>query len=194
MRGKFIRYFIKMRLFVGIKLPDNLKEEIRKIEASLRKKVREVKVVSPENLHITLKFLGEVGEKDVGNIDEKLNEVKKKFSSFDVSIGKIGSFPDDKKIRVLWIGVESHGKLKKLNSEIEKQLVTIGYKEENRFTEHITIARFKSTPDLGFIEKLKEKYNMVISSFKVENFSLINSKLTKSGPIYEDLETYKLGG
>jgi len=171
-----------------------LKNEIEKIDKELKKKVREAKVVKVENLHITLKFLGEVEEERIKEIDEKLNEISKRFVPFSVFIKNIGSFPEEKKIRVLWVGVESEGNLKKLNLEIEKELSNIGFKEENRFKEHITISRFKSTPDLKFIEYLKEKYNKTLGSFDVSGFSLIKSNLTSQGPIYNDLKEYKFGG
>lgn len=183
-----------MRLFIGIVLPENIKKKIEGIEKELKKKVKEAKVVKMENLHITLKFLGEVREEKIGKIDEKLKEVSEYFAPFNVSVGKVGNFPEGKKMRVLWVGVESNGALKKINFKIEKALSTIGFKEENRFKEHITIARFKSTPDMKFIEHLKEKYSSFLGEFRIESFSLIKSNLTPEGPIYKNLKEYKLGG
>lgn len=183
-----------MRLFIGIRIPENLKEKIEEVEKELRKKVKEARVVKKENLHMTLKFLGEVKEEKIEGIDKKLKEVAKKFSGFEVSAGKIGNFPEGKKMRVLWVGVESDGNLKKLNSEIEKELVEVGFPEEKRFKEHITIARFKSTPDLKFVERLKERYNYNLGQFEVKSFFLIKSNLTSEGPIYTDLKEYKFGG
>jgi len=183
-----------MRLFVGIELPENIKKEIEEIEKELKKKVKEAKVVKRENLHITLKFLGEVKEEKIVAIDEKLKEVSESFIPFNVWVGKIGNFPEGKKMRVLWVGVESNGILNKINFKIEKVLSTIGFKEENRFKEHITIARFKSTPDMKFIDHLKEKYSSFFGEFRIKNFFLIKSNLTPEGPIYKNLKEYKLGG
>jgi len=183
-----------MRLFVGIELPENIKKEIEEIGKELKKKVKEAKVVRKGNLHITLKFLGEVKEEKISEIDKKLKEVSEYFAPFSVSVGKIGNFPEGKRMRVLWVGVESNGILNKINFKIEKVLSTIGFKEENRFKEHITIARFKSTPDMKFIENLKEKYSSFLGEFRIESFSLIKSNLTPEGPIYKNLKEYKLGG
>ncbi len=183
-----------MRLFVGIELPEDIKKTIEGIEKELKKKVKEARVVKKENLHITLKFLGEVIEKKIAEIDEKLREVSESFTPFNVCVGKIGNFPEGKRMRVLWVGVESNGVLNKINFKIEKVLSTIGFKEENRFKEHITIARFKSTPDMKFIEHLKEKYSSFLGEFRIKSFFLIKSNLTPEGPIYKNLKEYKLGG
>ncbi|HOK55918.1 MAG TPA: RNA 2',3'-cyclic phosphodiesterase [bacterium] len=181
-----------MRTFIGIDLPDDIKENLKEVVDRL-KKIREAKPVKIENLHITLKFLGEVEEKDIEEIKKKLEICANKFKSFGVEIKGIGVFPSEKRIRVLWIGAEDEGYLKKLNNEIEEEMSELGFEKEKEFVSHITVARFKSVPNLNFIREISEKYNnFLFGKFRVESFNLYESKLLPEGPIYKVVAKFQL--
>jgi len=182
-----------MRTFIGIDLPDDIKENLKEVVDRL-KKIREAKPVKIENLHITLKFLGEVEEKDIENIKEKLKNCAENFEIFDVEIKGIGVFPSEKRVRVLWIGAEDEGYLKKLNNKIEEALTKFGFEKEKDFVGHITVARFKSVPNLNFIKEISEKYKeFLFGKFKVDRFNLYESKLTPEGPIYKVIAKFQFG-
>ncbi|MCS7180662.1 MAG: RNA 2',3'-cyclic phosphodiesterase [bacterium] len=181
-----------MRVFIGIDLPVDIKENLKEIIDKL-KKIKEAKPVKIENLHITLKFLGEVEEKNIDKIKGKLEICAKEFESFDVEIKGIGVFPSEKKIRVMWVGTEDWGYLKKLNSKIEEAMSDFGFEKEKEFVSHVTIARFKSVPNLNFIKEIFEKYNeFLFGKFKVDFFHLYESKLMLEGPIYNIIAKFKL--
>ncbi|MCM8807083.1 MAG: RNA 2',3'-cyclic phosphodiesterase [Candidatus Omnitrophica bacterium] len=180
-----------MRIFIGIEIPENLRENLKEIIEKI-KKIRESKPVKIENLHITLKFLGEIEEKKISLIKEKLKICSSNFKSFNVEIKGLGSFPSEKNLRVLWIGVEDDGLLKKLKNKIEEELKEFGFEEEKEFISHITIARFKSVPNLNFIREIKEKYkDFSFGKFLVKDFHLYESKLTPEGPIYKKIEKFE---
>ena len=180
-----------MRTFIGIDLPEEIKDNLKELIEKL-KKIRESKLVKKENLHITLKFLGEVEEEKITLINRKLQNCTKEFENFNVKIKGIGVFPSEKRVKVLWVGVEDEENLKKLNEKIEDELKNFGFEKEKEFVAHITIARFKSIPNLNLIKDLMEKYKDVLfGQFIVKNFQLYESKLTPFGPIYKIIESYE---
>lgn len=182
-----------MRLFIGIEIPDEIKDRIGEVSCKLQSKVREARVVSPANLHITLKFLGEVPEEEVPHITGILSDILKDYVPFRAEVKGAGVFPDEKNVRVFWIGADSGGKLKKLNALIENRLETEGFKKENRFREHITIARFKSNPRISFLKELIEKYKEeTFGVMDVREVELIKSNLKPSGPTYTPLHKIPL--
>ncbi len=182
-----------MRTFIGIDLPIEIKENLKELIEKL-KKIKEAKPVKVENLHITLKFLGEIEEEKIEKIKEKLEICAKNFNSANVEIKGIGVFPSEKRLRVLWVGTEDNGYLKKLNNKIEEAMEEFGFEREREFVSHITIARFKSIPNLNLIREILEKYNSFsFGKFKIVNFNLYESKLMPEGPIYKVITKFKLG-
>ncbi|MBN1445969.1 MAG: RNA 2',3'-cyclic phosphodiesterase [Candidatus Omnitrophica bacterium] len=178
-----------MRVFIGIRIPDYIKERISEVSRKLESKVREARIVSPVNLHITLKFIGETAGEKLPELAEILTESLENKAPFTAEVKGAGVFPDERSARVFWIGVNSLGNLKKLNSVLETALAREGIsKEENRFKEHITIARFKSTPNNAFLKELLEKYGgAVFGKMEIKEVELIKSGLGRSGPVYTTL-------
>lgn len=166
-----------MRTFIAIEIPEKIKEEIVKIQNSLLE--FSGKKTEFENLHLTLKFLGEVDEKQLDLIKEKLRKIK--LNSFEAEINSVGIFSD----RIIWIGIKNCDELQK---EIDEKLSGLFEKEE-RFMGHLTIARIKKINDK---KKFREEIKKIKMNFVVKNFNLKKSKLTKNGPIYEDIEVYNL--
>ncbi|MBS3086745.1 RNA 2',3'-cyclic phosphodiesterase [Candidatus Pacearchaeota archaeon] len=172
-----------MRAFVAIDIPQEVRREIIKIQAALPE--LKGKKTEQENLHLTLKFLGEVDEKDIEQIKKKLKEIK--FNSFETEIDSLGIF-HPKLIRIVWLHMNNCDALQK---EIDEKLSPI-FEPERRFMSHLTIARVKSIKDKNiFLEKIKKiKFDKI--KLKVKNFKLKRSKLTRNGSVYEDLEIYDL--
>ena len=170
-----------MRLFIAIDLPEHVKEEIAKIQS----KLPEFKGKKTEigNLHLTLKFLGEVDEKLVEKIKQKLGEIK--FKKFEAEISDLGVFRESF-IKIVWIKIENCLELEK---EIDEKLNTL-FPEEERFMGHLTIARVKFCEREKFLESLK-KIKTKKTKFVVDSFRLKKSDLTH-GPIYEDLLEVRL--
>ncbi len=173
-----------LRLFVGIDLPPELKLQVSLLAAG----VPGAKWVDPGNYHVTVRFIGEVGEGEAADIDEALARIR--VPRFDVTLATIGHFGR----RMLWVGIERNPALQHLHEKIESALSRLGYApEERRFTPHVTLARLKGTTEGRLQAYLSDHALFRAAPFTVESFSLVASYLTKSGAIYEDQADYPLG-
>jgi len=176
-----------MRLFIAVEISNEVREKISEVQKYLL--CDEIKVVHPELIHITLKFLGEVDESKLDEIKTALSYIT--FQPIHLKCKGVGVFPNENFIRVIWAGVEgvSEGdmpRLKALADQVEKHMVALRFeKNEHNFSPHITIGRPKEQVDLS--EFLKKYKNNNFGSFRVDNIKLKKSTLTPKGPIYEDI-------
>ncbi|MBA7684050.1 RNA 2',3'-cyclic phosphodiesterase [subsurface metagenome] len=172
-----------MRAFISISIPKNIRKEIRKIQENLPEFFG--KKIELENLHLTLKFLGDIGENKLEGVKEKLREIK--FNQFKTEIDSIGVF-SEKFIRIVWLHLTNCNDLQK---EIDERLEDL-FEKENRFMSHLTIARVKNVGNRGeFLENLR-KIKIPKIKFVVGDFKLKKSVLTENGPIYETLKFFNL--
>jgi 2'-5' RNA ligase len=173
-----------MRCFIAIDIPEEIKEKIMKIEKELEEKIKEsAKFVERENLHITLKFLGEIEENKAQKIKEIINSIP--FTPFKIKLKGVGVFPNEKFIRVIWIGGESK-ELEDIAKYLDEKLKSEKFKSEE-FIIHLTIARVKSKVNIS--DFLKKYQGYEFGEFEVDNVSQIKLKksiLTSKGPVYED--------
>jgi len=179
----------KIRLFIAIELPKTVQKEIHTLQNALKKTYQDIKWVNPQNIHLTLKFLGYVEKEKIGKIIECLNKLTKEFNAFNISLDrKINAFPEIKYPRVLWVGIdEGKDKVIRINQRLEDELEKIDFKKEEReFTPHLTIARIKNFKSKqGLIDKLTTLSLEKEQSFNVSKLTLFKSTLTRKGPIYE---------
>ena len=177
-----------MRIFIAVDLDDSVKDYVYELQRKLRSTNIKINFVAKRNLHLTLKFLGEIKEQQLVEIKKILSEVKMK--KFTLNMSSIGIFPNEYDPKILWIGLEPEDKIKELQRLVDESLLGYG-KQELKFKSHITIGRIKSIKDkkefLGSIDINIEKLKS-----KVVNFKLYRSILSKDGPRYELLETYNL--
>lgn len=173
-----------MRCFLAVDLPKKVKDEIEKIQKQLPEK--DLKKVEKENLHLTLKFFGEIDDKKINEIKEKIKDFK--FEKIKCNLGTIGVFPSSSFIRVVWVSLEPQDKIKELAKKINEKLNS----RDDRFESHITLARIKFLKNKKeFIEKLKEiKVNPI--EMTIDSFSLKKSTLTEKGPVYETIIEFKI--
>lgn len=172
-----------MRAFISIELPEEIKKEIFRLQDLLPK--FEGKKTELENLHLTLKFLGEISEEQLEKIKKELKEVKAK--SFKASLGELGVF-SPRFVKIIWIKLLG---CEKLQEEIDIKLKNL-FPKEKRFMSHITIARVKQVKERkSFIEEIKRLKTRWLE-FPIEKFTLRKSTLTKTKPVYEDIEVYQL--
>ncbi len=186
-----------MRTFIAIELPQEIKSALSNIQAELKQAHADVKWVKPENIHLTLKFLGEIDETLVEKICAILEGIARQNTLFNLSLSDLGAFPKLNYPRVIWIGVTNDQPVVKIAEEIEKEAVEIGLPSESRpFSSHITVGRVRSGLNQGaLIEKLiflKKNFPASNLEFKVHSLTLFKSTLTPTGPIYEVLSTYPL--
>lgn len=167
-----------MRTFISIDMPEEVKKEIKKIQDKLPEFIG--KKTELENLHLTLKFLGEIDEEKVGKVKEKLREIQsKKFVS---EIDSIGVF-SEKFIRIIWLHITNCDDIQK---EIDEKLSLV-FEKEKRFMSHLTIARVKKINNRNEFLKNLNEIRIPKIKFRVENFKLKKSILTEHGPIYKDI-------
>jgi len=174
-----------MRCFIAIDIPEEIREKIYEINKFL-KGVKH-KPVAKENLHLTLKFLGEIDDHKVNFVIDKMKSLK--IKKFRASLGSIGFFPNQDFVRVLWIGLEPCSLIKTIHEEIDKVLKPY-FKEDKRFESHITISRIKNVKDKKIWEKIKKI--KIEANFDVEEIKLKRSILKKEGPEYHDIYIFKL--
>jgi len=186
-----------IRSFLAIELPKPILKKIEEVQGDLKSTHADVRWVSPDKIHLTLKFFGNIEESRIDPIYMSIAEPIRKTSSFSIKVRGIGAFPHLKNPRVIWMGLVDGGEvLTTLQKQIETQLGKIEFQPEDRpFHPHLTLGRMKSNrgkEDLaGRIERhIEEEFG----DFKVERVVLFKSDLRPSGPIYTPLKEMRLGG
>lgn len=177
-----------IRAFICIEMPDLVIKEVARVQEVLENQKFEGKMTELENLHLTLKFLGELDEENLEKIKKNLKEVR--FDKFEVKLSDIGTFNYKGNPRIVWIKIGGKG-IFELQDKIDKEMKELGFKMEERFMSHMTIARIKYVKDKKrFIDYIK---NIGIKEigFGVSSFKLMKSELKETGPIYKVLEEYK---
>lgn len=175
-----------MRLFIAIDIPKEIKDKLFDLQKQIGSDLAKISWVHKKNLHLTLKFLGELPENKVEGIKERLRTIK--LNSFEVELNSLGVFPNENRIRVIWVGLKSEH-IYELQIKIDQELLDL-FSKDTRFQSHLTLGRVKFIKNK---EKLKEKLKLKCDGrFFVKKFKLIKSSLTREGPIYETIEEYKL--
>jgi 2'-5' RNA ligase len=178
-----------VRAFLAITIDDDdIISRISHIQQRLDKQYAKMKLVEPENIHFTMRFLGDTPISKIDTIREHLQKLS--FESFSIDIGHVGAFPNTKRPRVVWIGVETNGDLvTAIKKEVDALMNPLGYKPETRkFTPHATIARVRHVRDLQGIEgNLHDLAHEQAGSMTVSSIKMMKSQLTPSGPIYTEL-------
>jgi len=174
------------RCFIAIEFSDGVIKEIARIQELLGKVKFTGKLTELENLHLTLKFLGEIDDEKIGEIEKKLREIK--FSEMKLKLGKIGTFSIRGKPNIVWIKVEGK-QIHDLQKKIDEALKDL-FKSEGRFMSHLTIARIKYVKDKkGFFGHV-DSIHVEPISFEVSSFKLKKSELKPIGPIYTDIAVF----
>ena len=178
-----------MRTFIAIEIPKDIRKKVDNLIKEFKEKGLPIKWVKFENLHITLKFLGEVEEGRLNEITSALKEVSKGHSGFSINLEDLGCFPSNKNPRVLWIGVkQGKEEVVELARALEDCFIRLGFRAERRFHPHLTIGRIKKFCLIDEIISM----NFQSRPFLVDSFSLFKSTLRPEGPIYERLVELRL--
>ena len=177
---------ISLRSFIAIDIEEKtIIEKIIEIEKKLQETGALLKLVEPENLHITIKFLGEISEKELPLIKKILEKNAELFEPFEITLEKLGAFPSISHPRVIWVGIsQNKDKVTSLANKISADLERAGFRREERaFHPHITIARVKRQ-NSRLKKEIMQYQNSVFGRIKVNNIRLKKSTLTPQGPIY----------
>ncbi len=183
----------KIRTFLAIDLPAEIKNELDKIQKRLKPKVEGVRWTRPEGIHLTLKFFGYVVGDDHSSISAAVKTSIKGVKPFTLDLGTIGAFPGPTRPRVIWIGIGGQIKeLIDLQKNLDRNFEQIGFPPEDRaFKPHLTLGRLKIPGSaVGFPKVLEEGKNYQAGSFRCQGLSLFRSDLRPAGAIYTRLEEF----
>ncbi|UZE92102.1 MAG: RNA 2',3'-cyclic phosphodiesterase [Methanosarcinales archaeon] len=178
-----------IRTFIAVDFPAALTKKVAELQQHFSN--YGVKVVKPEQVHITLKFLGDIEEAQIKPISDALQNVH--VSPFEAEVRGVGVFPSLRHINVIWVGAE--GDFDHLHTAVEEALQPLGFKRDNRFAAHATIARVKHLPmdQKGqLVSTIKDLSDVEVGTMKVDHIILKKSTLTPKGPIYEALHEVRL--
>ena len=182
-----------IRSFFAIPVSAACRQEINKCVMELKKNLPPVlRWVDIENIHITLKFLGEFNSNDIAPLKNKLETVLSTANQFSLTFQNLGVFPNERKPKVVWIGINSPSQLKLLFEEVEKAAFALGYPiEERGFSPHITLGRVKNdvnNQDLFQIGRFIQNRKVgEICKSQVKGVTFFQSKLSPAGPVYSEL-------
>lgn len=184
-----------MRIFISIEIPEEIKEKIEKLVNSMKLMLTPIKWADKKNLHVTLKFLGWVADEKLPEMKKCIADCVRGFGPFTLNFAGIGSFPDQKHPRAIWVALnEGADRSKKLADKIDCEISRQGFREEEReFTPHLTIGRIKEKVDVAALSKfVLEHGGTDFGSMKVGHISIMKSTLRRSGPTYEELDQVKI--
>ena len=168
--------------------------KIIEFEKEIENSGADVKLIKPENIHITLKFLGDTDEQLIDDIVEIIKSSTEEIKPFNIQLIGTGVFPNPNYMRVVWIGIKNCELLEVIAKTIDEKTVNLGFEKEKReFSAHLTIARVRSARNKDKLMQVLEKYKETrFVEFKVESVKLIKSDLTSKGPIYTTLKEIKI--
>ncbi len=184
-----------IRVFIAIEIADEIKERLSEYIDKLRRAGADVKWVVPENIHLTLRFLGYIEKDTLPGLNKIVSDAVSSQEPFNISIGNIGAFPSLKRPRIVYVCVdEKENNLLKLYENLNKQVEGLGIKEESRkYVGHITLGRIRTQKNISNLTSaLKSETDRFFGLEKVSYLTLMQSNLTPKGPIYTKLNNFIL--
>ena len=184
-----------MAIFRGfIAAEINPTPEIISFEKDITITNADVKLVEQQNIHITLKFLGDTDEQHIDTIEQYMKESVAGIPPFPITLKGTGVFPNQHYLKVVWIGITNTDSLEKITLTLEEKLSSLGFKKEHRgFSPHLTIGRVKTARNNDKLLKIIEQYaSTEFTTQQIETITLKKSELTPKGPIYTTLQAIHL--
>lgn len=181
-----------MRAFIAIDLPGWIRDRLREVQDKLKgKQGSKISWPRPDGIHLTIKFLGDIEEKEIEEIGKVLERVAEGIAPFRLSVEGVGAFPTISNPRVIWVGVKTEGEnLLLLRKGLEEGFAQLGFEKETRpFQPHLTLGRIKYLGDKkGFIEGYRALGGIKLGGFLVEGIVLFKSELKPTGAVYTRLK------
>jgi 2'-5' RNA ligase len=176
-----------MRLFVAIGLPNNISQDLGRLQGS----IASARWVMVCDMHLTLSFIGDVADGDIHDLEAELASID--FPAFEITLSGLGTFERRKKIHTLWAGVANEPALIALHDRVDAAVARAGHSPEKRkYKPHVSIARFSRASDPAIGPYIEANNTLANMAFTAENFSLYRSHLGRNGARYEALSTYEL--
>lgn len=187
-----------IRVFLAVDPPREILDAIVMIQDRLREAIQgDIRWVRPAGIHLTLKFFGNIFESDVANISLVVKNNTLHVKPFALGIKRVGAFPDVKRPRVLWLGMDGDvDTLIRLQKKIDAELQNCGFEKEGRlFRPHLTLARIKEPRGLIGLAKIMEKSeDYAAGNFSAAGLNLFKSDLTPKGAVYTKLAYFPFTG
>jgi RNA 2',3'-cyclic 3'-phosphodiesterase len=186
-----------VRLFFAIELGDALLDRLEETTALLRAEAPELAWIARERRHLTLKFLGDVDEGAAAKLIEAADRAVARHQPLEMSVREVGAFPNFRRARVVWIGVEQERRLELLHHDLELACESVGFEVEGRpFRPHITLARVRNPLPVGRMKAFARVARSVRlrTTVPVEQVTLFESILAPSGARYRCVHSATLGG
>ena len=190
-----------MRCFIAIDIDTENKAAMTDLQSQLIAetnkegvKTGDVKWVKPANIHLTLKFLGEVGDRQIVDVCNIVRDVANRHKSFNLKFCSVGFF-GGRSVKVLWVGTrEGENELTELQKDLEQQLAQAGWpQEQKKFSGHLTMCRVKNAKAGVKLAKISEKYeNFDLGMTQVNSVVVYQSQLTPKGPVYTAMDNCRL--
>lgn len=188
-----------IRAFIAINISPDILERIDQVSSELKSRLKGVPIrwVPADNIHLTLKFLGNVSTSNLEMLKEILDKIVSGHQACDISVGGIGAFPKPNNPRVLWVGMEVAGELVSLQHDIEVETARLGYSREHRpFSAHLTIGRVSrnaSAQDVHAISGVLESYKVgFLGASRIREVYLYRSDLKPDGAVYTAIHSANL--
>ena len=182
---------------MAIEIPERLKGGVKEVQERLRGILPGVRWVAPEGVHLTLKFLGEIEAGQVEEVSQAISPVVKGVQSFSIVIKGVGTFPDIRRPRVIYLGMAKGGDgVRSLYEGIESALQGLGFEREGRaFHPHFTLGRFKGAGHLRDLPKILSPFsNLQLDPFTAHEVTFFKSELRPEGARYTRIAQFPLGG
>lgn len=177
------------RIFIAIDLPKEIKDYLFELQKQIQKQLDvKVKWTAKKNLHLTLKFLGDISEQQLTQLKKHLQQIT--FKKFEASLNQIGFFPSSAKPRILWVDLHPPTNIINLQQLIDQETLFISTREQE-FKTHLTLGRIKLIKNKETIKSL-QKIKIQNKKTTITKFQLMQSTLTKDGPKYTTLQEYEL--
>jgi 2'-5' RNA ligase len=188
----------RWRVFCAVELPPQVRARAAEHAARLRERSTEVRASWPrtDNLHLTLKFLGEIAQARVGALSNAASRAAKSIQPFDLTLEGAGAFPPRGSPRVLWLGInDSSGGLVRLQSQLEDECEAEGFaREERPFHPHLTLARIRAPQGARELARLHRETGFVAIEFPVTELVVMRSELGPGGSRYTEVSRHEFGG
>ncbi len=188
---------MSIRTFVAIEIGEETRDKLSVFLTQIKKTNADVKWVAPENIHLTLKFIGNIEENVLPALNKIINDVVSHAKPFNIVVENIGAFPTLKRPRVIFVCVQDKGNsLLKIQEKLDRGVEELGIMRDSRkFVGHITLGRIRSRKNMPeLISALNSGTEHCFGKEMVNCISLMQSKLTPGGPVYTRLENFKIGG
>lgn len=181
----------RIRTFVAVEMSEAVRAAAAKVIRRLGKCDAGIRWVEPENMHLTLKFLGEVNTLEIPDVCRAVEQAVAEVPGFSLDVAGVGAFPKIERPRTIWLGVtQGAEELAGLQKQIEKSLKKLGYPPDNRrFSPHLTVGRVKKAgPELDELSELvKSLSDRAVGTSAVDEVTVFSSELTREGPVYQAL-------